>query len=259
LQFIVLSCNAQVLAQTVASVESAPLANPGRPTVSTPATLTPVGYLQLETGTVWASDSTEFDTRHSFNEVVKLSIVPRLELIFQIEPIVHSEVATDIGSHSGDVVAGVQGVLVPGKGKIPTISLSYFRNLHASPAPDVDMGSSRQSGTLLVSDDLWGFHADVNAVISEQTEAKVRRLQYGETLSISHPLGKFTISEEIWHFSQPLLNSNAVGNLWAVAYTVRNNLVVDIGFNHGLSRTSTQWETFLGFTYLVPQKIWKER
>jgi hypothetical protein len=28
----------------------APETNPGRPTVSTPATLTPVGYLQFETG-----------------------------------------------------------------------------------------------------------------------------------------------------------------------------------------------------------------
>ena len=35
-------------------------ANPGRPTVSTPATLTPVGYLQFETGVLAASHSPEF-------------------------------------------------------------------------------------------------------------------------------------------------------------------------------------------------------
>ena len=35
-------------------------ANPGRPTVSTPATLTPVGYLQFETGVLGASHSPEF-------------------------------------------------------------------------------------------------------------------------------------------------------------------------------------------------------
>jgi hypothetical protein len=260
LQFIVLSCTAQALAHAVAPpAELAPAANPGRPTVSTPAALTPLGYVQFETGTVWAIHSTEFDTRRSLNEVVKLSVIPRLELIFQMEPFVHSEMATDIESHPGDVVAGVQGVLVPGKGKRPTISLGYLRNVHASPAPDVDIGSFRQSGTFLVSDDLWGFHADVNAVISEQAEAKVRRLQYGQTLSISHRLRKFTISEEIWHFSQPFLNSNAFGNLCAVAYAVHNNLIIDVGFNHGLSRRSTQSETFLGFTYLIPQKIWKER
>ena len=33
-----------------------PEANPGRPTVSNPATLTPVGYLQFETGTLGATE-----------------------------------------------------------------------------------------------------------------------------------------------------------------------------------------------------------
>src|SRR5207249_10443061 len=37
------------------------------------------------------------------------------------------------------------------------------------------------------------------------------------TLFRSHPLGHFTISAEIWHFSQPFLHGNAVGNLWAVS------------------------------------------
>ena len=42
---------------------SVPEANPGRPTVSTPATLTPVGYLQFENGALFAEDSTEFSKR----------------------------------------------------------------------------------------------------------------------------------------------------------------------------------------------------
>ena len=47
--------------------EEEPVANPGRPTVSTPATLTPVGYLQFETGPVPAYDSPEFSSRYSLN------------------------------------------------------------------------------------------------------------------------------------------------------------------------------------------------
>ena len=42
-----------------------PEANPARPTVSNPATLIPVGYLQFETGTLGATDSPEF--RHAMN------------------------------------------------------------------------------------------------------------------------------------------------------------------------------------------------
>src|ERR1700682_3178466 len=72
------------------SAESdAPEANPGRPTVSTPATLTPVGYLQFETGVLGASDSGEFSSRVGFNEVIKLSVAPRLELLAAAEPIAH--------------------------------------------------------------------------------------------------------------------------------------------------------------------------
>ena len=35
---------------------------------------------------------------------------------------------------------------------------------------------------------------------------------------------------ELWHFTQPFLRGNAVGNLWAVSYTARKTLVVDGGF-----------------------------
>jgi hypothetical protein len=258
LQLILLSCITQASGQVAPQTQTVPQANPGRPTVSTPATLTPVGYLQFETGMLGAVDSAEFDARLGINEVIKLTVVPRLELILPVEPFVHSRLSADKENHPGEVFAGMQGVLVPGKGKRPTISLSYFRRLYASPAPEVDIGTFHQSGLILLSDDLWGFHFDGNGIISEQIEANVHRVQYGQTLSISHPIRKFTISGEIWHFSQPFMDSNAVGNLWAVAYTMRNNLVIDIGFNRGLTKTSTQWEAFLGFTYLLPHRIWKE-
>jgi len=85
----------------------------------------------------------------------------------------------------------------------------------------------------------------------------VRRAQLAQTLSISRQAGRFTISGEIWHFTQPYFNSNAVGNLWSVAYSVRRNLVVDGGFDHGFTGTSTHWEEFVGFTYLAPHRLWR--
>ena len=39
----------------------------------------------------------------------------------------------------------------------------------------------------------------------------MRRAQFGQTFSVSHALGHFTISAEIWHFSQPFLHGNAAG------------------------------------------------
>lgn len=152
--------------------------------------------------------------------------------------------------------SGTQAVVLPAAGARPTIAVSYVRRLYESPAPELDMGTNRQSGTLLLSNDVSGFHYDANFIVTEQTEGGVRRAQHAQTLSISHALKKFTISGEIWHFTQPFLNSNAVGNLWSVSYAVRRNLVIDAGFDHGFTNTSTHWEAFIGFTYLLPHRLW---
>jgi hypothetical protein len=233
-----------------------PDANPARPTVSTPATLTPVGYLQFENGAMYAQDSPEFSSRVSFQQVTKLTLHPRLELLLQSEPVVRSETAGQAAVQVGGISAGVQAVLFPGKNPRPTVSVSYLRSVYSGPAPDIDIGSAVQSATILVSGDLFGFHADANAIANEQKEGALRRAQWGETLSISHPYKKFTFSGEIWHFSQPLLHSNTTGNLWAVSYTLRRNLVLDAAFNHGFNATSSRTVVLVGFTYLLPRRLW---
>jgi hypothetical protein len=251
-------CALSLAAQTAA--DPIPEANPARPTVSTPATLTPVGYLQFETGSLGATTSPEFGTRIGINQVTKLTVLPRLEFLVQTEPYVHSSNSKgeDKQIHPGEVFLGAQCVVVAGDGSRPTIAVSYIRRLYESPAPELDLGTFRQSGTLLVSDDLAGFHFDANFITTEETEFGVRRAQLAQTLSISHPLKKFTLSGEIWHFTQPYFNSNAVGNLWALSYPLRKNLVIDAGFDHGFTRTSTHWEEFAGFTYLLPHRLWRK-
>jgi hypothetical protein len=100
------------------------------------------------------------------------------------------------------------------------------------------------------------FHYDANAMLTKLGQEPVRRAQFGQSLTISHPIkGKFTLSGEIWHFTQPFLRGNAVGNLWAVSYAARKTLVFDAGFNHGLTDTSTRREAFVGFTYLLPHRL----
>ena len=65
----------------------------------------------------------------------------------------------------------------------------------------------------------------------------------------------FGFGGEIWHFTQPFQNGHAAGFLFAPTYTPRPNLVFDAGFNRGLTSTSTRWEFFMGFTYLLPKKF----
>ena len=250
------------LQPTAAQSESAqePEANPGRPTVSTPATLTPVGYLQFETGFVSAHDSPEFLSRYSLNEVIKLTVAPRLEFLAAAEPVAHFTAEGTSANRVADIFLGAQCVLYRGEGAKPTLAVSYFHRAYDGGAPEFDYGSPTNSFLALASADVKGFHYDANAFFTELMQAQARRGQFGQSLTISHSFMKrFTLSGEIWHFTQPFLRSNAVGNLWAASYTVRKNLVFDTGFNHGLTSTSTSWEAFVGFTYLLPHRLWKAR
>jgi hypothetical protein len=233
-----------------------PVANPGRPTVSTPATLTPVGYLQFETGFLRATHSPEFSSQSSFNEVVKFSLSRRLEFLASAGPFAHSSAVGQSANGAGGVSLGAQVVLYPGEGIRPTIAISYFRQVYGGDVPDLDLGSARNSAQLLLSADVKGFHYDTNYIFNEVINPPIHRAQFGQTLSVSHPLWKkLGLSGELWHFTQPFLRGHAVGNLWALNYNLRRNLVLDAGFNRGFTSTSTRWEVFVGFTYLVPHRI----
>jgi len=248
------ACVHSTFAQT--AVPDSPEANPGRPTVSTPATLTPAGFLQFETGTLAANHSPEFSSQYGLNEVIKLTVVPRLELLAAAEPIAHFTADGLTGNKTAEVFLGAQAVIIPGEGSKPTIAASYLHKVYDGGAPEVDFGSPQNSFLLLASADVKGFHYDANAIFNEMVQGPVRRAQFGQTLSVSHHLaGNFALSGEIWHFTQPFLRSHAVGNLWAVSYTARKTLVFDAGFNRGLTSTSTRWEAFVGFTYLLPHRL----
>lgn len=230
-------------------------ANPGRPTVATPATLTPVGYLQFETGFLTAQHSPELVSQTSFNEVIKYSVSRWIELLMAAQPYAHTNPAEPPGNAPGGVALGIQAVVHHGEGANPSIALSYFGTVYAGNAPDLDIGSFKNAALLMASADVRGFHYDANFFLDEVVNGAVRRAQLGQALSVSHSIGgKFGLSGEIWHFTQPFLRGNAVGNLWALDFSARKNLVFDCGFNHGLTSTSTQWAVFAGFTYLLPHK-----
>jgi Putative MetA-pathway of phenol degradation len=242
-----------------ATTDDVPTANPARPTVASPATLTPVAYLQFENGLLYSEDSLEFSSLVEITQVTKLTVHPRLQLLVASAPLVHSGLGTDNEVNVGDVLAGAQVVLLPGERHRPTIAASYLGRVYASSGADLDIGTPQHALILLASGDVKGFHFDANAFFNELTQNNVGRAQYGQTISISHPIKKFTVAGELWHFTQPFINGNAVGNLWAVSYTVRPNLVIDAGFNHGLTSTSTQWVAVAGFTYLLPHRLWKKK
>jgi hypothetical protein len=130
-----LICALRLAAQVVD--DPVPEANPARPTVSTPATLPPVGYLQFETGILGATTSPEFGTRIGINQVTKLAVMQRPEFFLMSEPYVHSSDSDggDKRIHPGEVWLGAQAVLLPADGARATVAASYVRRLYESPAP----------------------------------------------------------------------------------------------------------------------------
>jgi len=242
-------------AQTTAAV---PEANPGRPTVATPAALTPIGYLQFETGLSRAGTFAEFRNRAAYDLVTKLTVHPRLQMLVQVQPWAR----TDFGPASIDVAyggasIGAQVLVVEASDARPDVAVSYLHGVSSGSASDLDIGSSNDSVGLFVSADRGGFHFDVNAIFNRQEGEDGGNLaQYGQAFCASHSIGPFTIAGEVWHFTQPSQSGHALGNLWALSYAARPNIVFDTGFNYGFTDTSTRWQFFGGVTYLLPYRLW---
>jgi len=182
LLFVLTAAPQPVAAQS--EVVDEPEANPGRPTVSTPATLTPVGYLQFETGFTPAFDSPEFSSRYSLNEVIKLAVVPHLQVIVAADPVVHFTSEGSTGNRVGDVYLGAQGILYRGEGVKPTLAMSYSHKLYDGGAPEFDYGSPTNSLLVLASAEVKGFHYDANIFFTELNQGSVRRGQFGQSLTI---------------------------------------------------------------------------
>ncbi|HEY0796455.1 MAG TPA: hypothetical protein VGD64_11800 [Acidisarcina sp.] len=273
--FVVPSTRAQTGSGETSSKTAAPAepdipaANPARPTVTNPATIPPVGYLQFEQGIFQANDSPQLDRQFSVNQTTKIAVASRLMVEFFSQPFAATKLSTGTSHDTGDLDLGVQAIAIPGKGSFPTIAAGYIGRVRSGTAPDLDIGSFSQSALILISGDAKGFHYDTNFIVSEQKSPPIRRAQFGQTISITHPIfskaRNLTMTGELWHFTQPFVpasatqpGGNAVGTLWAVAWSPRPNLVFDAGIDHGLTSTSTQWEGVAGFTYLLPKRLWKK-
>jgi hypothetical protein len=287
-------CVALLLSTSVVAFAQAPEANPGRPTVTNPATLPPTGYLQFEQGYLGSVDSPETASQYGVNQVTKIAVASRLLLQAQTQPVAQSRETGEASSSNGagDVLLGVQAVLyLPPSAPAetsktpqtaphrtiarPTVALGYLGRVHAGTTPDIDQGGYAHSVLLLVSGDVGKFHYDTNYIFNEQTATAgnetARRGQFGQTLSVNHPVHgeRLQLAGEIYHFTQPLVHAtagggfvaraNAVDGLVALSYALRPNFVIDGGFSRGFTSTSTRWQSFAGFTYLLPHRLWPGR
>jgi hypothetical protein len=217
-------------------------ANPARPTVTNPATLTPVGYLQFEQGYLGSLDSPHTATQYGVNQTLKLTVVPRLMLEVASQPFAASTAVGTPGVpyDAGDVLVGAQAILYSPpdptddaakadvhrhayvRSAIPTVAAAYLQRVHSGTAPDIDLGSQSRTALMLFSGHSPGidFHYDINIIASQQEDdssfhpgTTMRRAQFGQTFSIDRPIfnPNLQLSLEVYHFSQPLVHATSDG------------------------------------------------
>jgi hypothetical protein len=93
---------------------------------------------------------------------------------------------------------------------------------------------------LLASADVKGFHYDVNAFFTELVKDPVRRGQFEQSPTISHPfLKNFTLSVKSGT-SRSRFFRETLSAIFGRRLLCTQTLVFDVGFNHGLTHTSTQ-------------------
>lgn len=241
------------------------VANPNRPTVANPADITQYGVLELEYG--WDRVWPEHDFRQtSLSGLLKFGLLCDIELRWNTNPYVWQTADnTDISGFS-DGSLGFQIRLRHQTARVPTLSFGYAAKIpSASTENGLGTGRVDHAFTFLASKDITHLHFDFNV-----THLLIGRPQAGGldhtwqlNLAFSGPIhGPFQFTGEFYGDTQ--LNRASPGfasNLWALTYTIGPRLVIDGGFEAGLTSGGPHRHAFAGFTYSIANLYpgWRHR
>ncbi len=230
-------------------------ANPNRPTVANPADITQYGVLEIEYGfnEQWPGQRSK---QTSLDGLLKFGMLCDVELRWNTTPFISqtNESATHRGF--GDNWLGPQIRFHRQTKRVPTLAFSYAVKIPSASASDgLGSGKLDHSFTFLAGKDLGGFHFDFNA--SEFLVGRTDKSGFDKNqqlnLAFSHQLYKgLQFTGEF--YGQTELNPNAPGfasSLWALTYTIVPRLVIDGGFEEGLTAGGPQHHAFFGVTWSI--------
>lgn len=228
------------------------IANPNRPSVASPADITQYGVLEIEYGgdRSWPEQGL-YET--SFGGLLKFGLLCDIELRWTMTSFLSITDASANVHGFGDNWLGSQIRFYRQTKRVPTLSFDYAVKVPSASA-DKGLGNGRvdQSFTFLASEDIAHFHFDFNA-----THFLIGRPDapgYDQTdqlnLAFSHPIhaglgftGEFYGDTQLNHAI-----SNFISSLWALTYTILPRLVVDGGFEGGLTSGGPHRHAFAGVT-----------
>lgn len=247
------SASAQWMGKQTGCYADSIVANPNRPTVANPADITQYGVLELEYGfdRFWPEPRTR---QTSLGGLLKFAVLCDVELRWTTTSFISQTDPSGTNRSFGDNWLGPQVRLYRQTKRIPTLSISYAVKIpSASTEGGLGSGFVDHQFTVLVSKDIAKIHFDFNAtefwIGRPGGFDKNQQLNLAFSRTIHGPL-QFT--GEFW--GQTRLNPVTPGfasSLWALSYTVVPRLVIDGGFEAGLTSGGPHRHAFFGATYSI--------
>ncbi|HEX4919913.1 MAG TPA: hypothetical protein VFV92_04155 [Candidatus Bathyarchaeia archaeon] len=229
-------------------------ANPNRPTVSNPAHVTQFGVLELEYGLdrMWPKEGVR---QTSANGLLKFGLLCDIELRWNTTSFVSQADATGTHISFGDNWLGTEIRFHRQTTWLPTMAFSYSFKI-PSAATESGLGSGRvdHSFTFGTSETVARFTFDFNFtqfLIGEPAAGFDRNQQMA--LAFSHAIYKrLQFAGEF--YGQTQLNRTTPGfasSLWALTCALSPRLVIDGGFEAGLTSGGPRRHAFGGITYSI--------
>jgi hypothetical protein len=229
-------------------------ANPNRPTVADPADITQYGVLELEYGfdRFWPGD----DVRQTdLAGLLKFGLLCDVELRWNMTSMLWQTDANGTRRTFGDNWLGPQIRFYRQTKSVPSMAFGYAVKIpSASTEAGLGSGVVDHQFTFLASKDIRQVHFDFNAsefLIGRTTSGFDRFEEINLAFSrVIH--GRLQFTGEF--YGNTRLNRVTPGfasTLWALTYAVTPRLVVDGGFEVGITDGGPHRHAFVGATYAI--------
>ncbi len=238
------------------SVGANPIAaHPNRPTVANPADITQYGVLEVEYGwdRLWPEEGIQ---QTSAGGLLKLGMFCDVELRWNATSFVSQTDPSGTHRGFGDNWIGPQIRFYRQTTRVPSLAFSYAIKIPSAPT-EAGLGTGRvdHALTFLASKDLDHFHFDFNLTefLIGRPDAHGFDTNQQVNIAFSHPIhGGLEITGEVYRESRlNQMTSGFVSSPWALTYTVIPRIVIDGGFEVGLTTGGPHRHAFVGATYSI--------
>ncbi len=231
------------------------VANPNRPTVANPADITQYGVLELEYG--WDRVWPEKDVHQTqAGGLLKFGMLCDIEMRWTTTSFLSQTDAGGTHQTFGDNWLGPQIRVYRQTKLVPTLAFGYAVKI-PSASTDDGLGTGRvdHAFTFLASKDIAHVHFDFNATHFLIGRPGTTGFDQNDQLNLAFSRvihGGLQFTGEFYGDTQ--LNHSTPGfasSLWALTYTIVPRLVIDGGFEAGLTSGGPHRHAFAGLTYSI--------